>query len=303
MRTSDKAWGAGLAAIGMLALLVTFGATAAASPASAAAAHSKGGGTYNFKANHPTWNAGNLCNVTANGSTWWCSYSGSSGGHGGWGGPLASPACGSCAPSLSYNFSASHTTIWVNISGLSSYVDRVFLNLKGNFDNLTINISGCRGGSLNLTLLGERNVVNFDPSASDVRAGFQLFLDHNAYNVNMTGRYDSAVTDFSGAAPQMNTCPWANSSRTDRFSAVGWGSADYQQFVWANTNGYNTNLSFTHMAGANNSGSWGSKWFSANNTVGWENTTSLVCHWAKAPSCSRSSSGGGGGWNEARRSE
>lgn len=275
----------GLASMGMMALLITVGATAASGSGAVALTKNKVGGTYNFTANEPNWNAGNLCTPSVNGSSEWCSYTGATSHHR-W---SFAPACGGgCTPSLTYNFSVNSTELWINISGLSSSENHVFLNLRGDYDVITLNLSGCRGGAINVTLTGQHDIFNLNVGASGSKVILQMLEDDLTYNGNITGSYDAVYTTFAGAAIRQNACPWANASRTDSASAVGWGWQDYQELKWANAAGYNTNLSFTPLPGTNTS--W------TDNAIGWQNTTAFACHWQQAPACTGSGGSGWGGW-------
>jgi hypothetical protein len=282
----------GLAALGLLALILTMGISEAASAAAplgkgSSGGTSKTGGTFNFSANHPTWNSGNLCNVTTSGSDWSCQYSGSSsyGGHHAWN--TVTPKCGTCVPSLTYNFSASNINLTINISGLSTSVNRVYINIAGDHDNILLNLSGssCRGSSLNVTVLGQHDVLDVNITSSRVAAAFYIYEDLNTYNANLGGSADVVQTYFVGAATRQSACPYANMSRTDSFSAAASGWFDEQKLVWVNAMNYNSNLSWTNFTG--DSGTW--------SFIGWENTTSFSCGWSNAPVCS--SSGHHSGWD------
>jgi hypothetical protein len=247
-------------------------------------------GTWNVSANHPTWNFGNLCNATKNGSTVWCVYSGGSGG--GWGHHSSGQVitnCGYCTPSLSYNFSGDQKTVYILISNLSSSDNNVFLNIHGDHDTIYLNISGgCSGGNVNLTLYGQHDVINVNYTASHIVSVFNIYLDHDAFNAWYGGNDDVSVTYFTEVGTKKLFCPYGNASRTDSATVSSAGYWDVQYLVWTNGVGYSTSLHYTNMTSTFNS-TWG-----PHDYLGWENSTSAWCGWAIAPPCK---TGSHHGWN------
>jgi hypothetical protein len=229
-------------------------------------------GTYNFSNPAPAWDAGNLCVVQGAGSFSSCSYSGLS--HHGRGFDPATGMgsnCGCSSPSsLIYNFSINHVTLDVNLTDLSSKV-AIFINVLGehNTINILVNSTACwgQGGSLNVSVLGEYDFVNFVNSASGVSATFALYENHDSYSGVIKGSSDRTSTYFVGAAPKHDLCPWDNATTTNTGTAKLTGWRDSQLIVWANGNGY---VSAPSWAGHGYSG----------NHVTYENISNFACSWS-----------------------
>jgi len=253
-----------LLAGGSLASPVT---AAGPAPSLAAAAANSSSDSYNFSATHPNWNAGNLCTVTTSGANWSCQYSGSYYHHG-YGHAITGCGCSGSTP-LTYNFSASNIYLNITISNLNNRQDSVYINLLGDNDVVNITLSGCQGGTLNVTMVGQHLVTNLYVKASGVVASFAFYEDMDSYAAWISGYHDSVTTAFVGAFTLQNICPAKNQSRSDSGTASLTGRGDAQAFVWVNEVGYNT--------AANTIWSWG--W----NSVSFENTTTFTCSWSVAP--------------------
>ncbi len=267
----------GAALLGMLSMVV--GLSAAVGGASAASTNWSSGGhnsttsnTWNVTLNHPAWNQGNLCNVSKTGSQEWCTFTGPSNTS------TSRSMCG-CTNQLSYNFSADKKTIYVSVSGLTRTVNQVYINLKGNHDTVVLNVTGsmCQGGTLEFASLGEHNTLDLNLNASGFKGVFSFYLDHAVYNANITGNSNDLLTTFAGVGEAKNLCPFTNMSASSTANVVAWGKFNAQYLVWANAESYSTSLHYTTLPGT---GSY--------DYLGWENTTSLVCGWVHAPTCSNS---------------
>lgn len=270
-------------------IVLSLGLTSAAGAAPAAHSANVTAGTFNESLNAPAWNSGNLCNATKVGSQIWCSYNGPSMGRGF--GPSVKSQCG-CTQALSYNFSTDKKTIYISINNLSSRENTVELNFRGNQNTVYLNVSGCGGGVLNLTLLGEKNTVNVNYTVSSMQSTFRLFLDHNSFNAVYSGNNDQSITYFSGVGEKKDLCPYLNTSRTDTGTVSATGSWDVQGFVWANGLNYTSSVSWSSLTGTG-----------FHNYVGYANVTELFCGWAAAPPCQTSHHGGWDPSNGARRAE
>jgi len=259
----------GLAAV-VVAFGLMFGGVSSASPilGGSAAPHGAAGPSvntsqsFNFSTNHPTWNTGNLCTPVTSGSTETCTYDG--GGHGY---SAAEGACGCHAKSaLTYNFSGANLNIVVNLSNLQGQA--VYLNFVGHGDSIWVNVSGCRGGTLNISLL-EQTTFTLNVSASHVKAWIYLYSDADHYVANVSGDCTTIWTYFVSARPKYNECPAGNNTKTDSFllNITGW--ADFQGLVFVNGEGYSTPTNLV------TGGNW--------NAVSFENTTTFGCSWSNAP--------------------
>lgn len=263
----------GLAVAGLIAAVFATSVGGASLPALAPSSglHAAASDTYDFPGVPLTWNAGNLCHVQESGSNWSCDHSSGYGGFGGRG-------CG-CSEPLTYNFSANNTTIWITISEGSSNNPAIFLNLHGLGNTVYLTVSGCSGGKLNFSILGQDNVVTFKDKASGMVASIQFYTDSDRYVASITGSHNQITTDFAGAFVLKDICPGKNQSSSDTYAITFGGRSNTQSIVYANNVGWST--------GANSVG------VGSGNTAVFANSTSFVCSWAIAPA---STCGGHGGW-------
>jgi hypothetical protein len=224
---------------------------------------------FNFKSPEPTWNTGNLCvPVTANGSET-CTYSGSSGHHFG---PdsAAIQGCG-CQTStpLTYNFTyggAPHLNYYVNISNLNNQA--VYLNFRGHNITVTISVTGCQGGTLNVTVKSQ-TTTNLKISSSSMKVLMYLYSDNDTYNAWLSGSHVSVSTYIVSAIPLEQLCPGGNFTSTDSVWTDITGYQDFQKVIFVNGAGYNTATNTI----------WGGHW----NGVSFQNTTTFTCSWMYAP--------------------
>jgi hypothetical protein len=245
------------------------GATAAASASggglSTASTAASSSNTFNFTSPHPTWNYGNLCTTVTVGDNVSCNYSGS--GHHGFA-PAAIAGCG-CQGStpLTYNFSSGKDNVYtVNISNLNN--QNVYLNFQGQQNTITINVTGCSGGTLNVSIKGE-DTVNLIVSSSSVKVAMYIYSNHDNYRAWLSGNRDTVWTDFISAQTKLQECPAENNSATDTywFSTTGWG--DSQAIVFVSAVGPGSALNWI------STGNW--------NSAAFENTTDFTCTWTYAP--------------------
>lgn len=200
-------------------------------------------GTFNFSKNGPVWDTGNLCVVQVSGSYLTCSYSGSYYHH--YGQSLGESGKRMChcsySTSLIYNFSISHETLNISLSNISQKM-HIYVNIEGNHTTININVTGCSrgGGSLNVSVLGEYNKVNFVNSASGISSSFAIYENHNPYAAWISGNWDKTKTVFARANPKLNQCPRGNGSTADTWSATLTGFGDVQKLVWASGIGYSS---------------------------------------------------------------
>jgi hypothetical protein len=226
--------------------------------------------TFNFNSPHPTWNTGNLCVPVQSGNNVTCTYSGSGGHHHGWdpAGTAGIRGCGCQASPLTYNFSSGYVgyNYTVNLSNLNN--QNVYLNFGHSTNTITIIVSGCQGGMLNVSILSEAT-VNLEISASNVKVSLYMYSNSLHYNSWISGNHNSVWTYFVAAKPKLDECPSANNSKTDSYAlnVTGWGNA--QAIVFVSDNGPTS--SFSHVY----TGGWNSVWF--------ENTTQFTCSWTWAP--------------------
>ena len=262
-------------AVVVVALGMLTGGVSSASPLGAASAgvHAAKTATqntsqnYSFSANAPKWNSGNLCTPTTSGSTVTCAYV-HTGGSGG--GPAAAPTQSHCGcktqTPLTYNFSGNHMNFVVSISNLQ--FQKVYLNFRGSHDTISVNVSGCSGGDLNITVMSQ-TTFTLNISASHVKAFVYLYSDADHYVTNTSGNCVTVWTYFVSARPKYNECPSSNDTKTDSYllNITGW--SDSQGLVFVNGVGYST--AFNSLS----TGSW--------NQVSFENTTNFACSWSVAP--------------------
>ncbi len=224
--------------------------------------------SFNFSADHPDWNTGNLCTPVTTGSVVTCSYSG--GGHGysygGNGGKGGGGGCG-CSPApLTYNFSGANLQFVVNIASAGNIP--VYLNFVGHNDTILVNVTGCSGTTLNISVLMQ-TTFTFDVSASHVTASIYLYSDSDHYVANLSGDKTKVWTYIVSAKPKYNECPAGNNTKTDSYLLNITGSYNFQGLVFVNGVGYSTSLNTV------STGSW--------NSVAFENTTTFGCSWSNAP--------------------
>jgi len=223
---------------------------------------------FNFSGpNHPKWNQGDLCTLQTNGSDVSCTYSGGSYYHG-WA-PDVTTACGCQGKqALIENISGQNLTITVTVSNLPRNVG-LYLNFQGKYDVVNLNIAGCRGGVVNITLITQDMTLNLNYTASHVQSNIYFYTDHDHFNAVVSGNMDHTTTYFSGAAPRFDLCPYGNASKSDSYSLTTTGWGDSQTIVDVNAVGYNTPLNTL----------WTSHW----NVVSFENTTNFGCMWSIPP--------------------
>lgn len=279
MRMSKSTVAGGL--FGVAALVVALGllagGLASASPASSASSSLQVAKTpvlntsqsFSFSSPAPTWNAGNLCTPAISGSVETCSYSG--GGHGGYGYDASQDHCGcKTQPPLTYNFSGAYLEFVVDLSNVHN--QPVYLNFVGHNDTILIVVSGCQGGTLNVSVLSQ-TTLTLNVSASDVKASIYLYSDGDHYVGNLSGDKNTVWTYFVSARPRYDLCPSSNNTHTDSWVQSVTGKRDYQGYEFVNGVGYGTALNSL------STGDW--------NTVAFENTTNFECSWswAPAPTC------------------
>jgi hypothetical protein len=223
--------------------------------------------TFNFSNPSPTWNAGNLCVPTTVGGNEYCVYSGST--HHGFSPTTAgtTPGCG-CQGStpLTYNFSSRTLDFTVNISNLNNR--NVYLNFQGATQNITINVNGCQGGTLTVSIKGEET-VNLHLSTSSLKALIYIYGNHDTYNAWISNDHNSVSTYFVSAQWKVNECPALNNSWTDAYSVSMSGFSNSQGIAFVNAVGPTSTLNGI------STGHWNSMWF--------ENTTTFTCSWTFAP--------------------
>jgi len=270
-------WGTVAIAVVALALLGSAGAGGtSAAPATAGTLSTASSDTFNFQAAAIDWNAGNLCHVHVSGSSWTCDHSGNSGRSG----------CG-CDVPLSYNFSANNTYISIDISQGSGHSPGIYLNIHGKGNTINLTWSGCSGGTLNVSVLGQDNVLNFHDKVSGGVASIAFYTDSDTYNAWIGGSHNTVTTDFSGAFVLKDICPGRNQSSSDVYAVTIGGWSNSQTIVYANAVGYNTAANTVSLG-------WG-------NAATFENTTSFTCSWSLAPSVTCTNHGGWGPSAEIRR--
>jgi len=220
---------------------------------------------YSFTANAPNWNAGNLCTPVTTGSLVTCTYSGGHGGHG-FVSTAGGSGCGCQSSALTYNFSGNDTNYIVNISNTQHQA--VYLNFHGANDTFLVDVTGCSGGTLNITVMSQ-TTFTLNVSASSVKAWVYLYSDADHYFANLSGDRGTVWTYFVSARPKYNECPSSNDTKSDSYSVsiTGWGV--YQGLVFVNGVGYSTALNTVSV------GDW--------NNVSFENTTNFECSWSNAP--------------------
>jgi hypothetical protein len=154
----------------------------------------------------------------------------------------------------------------VRISNLQN--QPVYLNFVGHYDSFLVEMSGCQGGTLNITVQSQTNFT-LNISASDVQAWVHLYSDADHYFANISGDHNSVWTYFVSARPKYNECPSSNDTKSDSWALNVTGWKDLQGLVFVNGVGYSTasNLLST--------GFW--------NSVSFENTTNFECSWSWAP--------------------
>jgi hypothetical protein len=222
---------------------------------------------YSFDANAPTWNAGNLCVPVASGPAVTCSYSSSQGGHGF--GAIAGQnggGCGCKSAPLTYNFSGNNTNYVVKIQNLQNQA--VYLNFRGSNDTFLVVVSGCSGGSLNITMMSQATFT-LNLTSSSIQAAIYLYSDADHYVANISGGHSTVWTTFVSARPKINECPSSNDTKSDSYTLNLSGHQDYQGIVFVNGVGYATATNTVSV------GNW--------NSVSFENTTNFVCFWSTAP--------------------
>jgi hypothetical protein len=218
---------------------------------------------FSFSATHPLWNSGNLCTPVTVGSVETCTYSGGSG-HG------FAPSHSNCGcrtvPPLTYNFSGANLHFVVNLSNLRN--QPVYLNFVGVGDTIQIDLTGCQGGTLNVSVLAQ-TTVTFTSTASSVKAWIYLYSDADRYVANLSGGHTAVWTYFVSARPKYNECPAANNTKTDSYALNVTGKGDYQGLVFVNGVGYSTATNYLNTGNGN--------------SVSFENTTNFECSWSNAP--------------------
>jgi hypothetical protein len=219
--------------------------------------------SFNFSASHPDWGTGNLCTPVTTGSTVTCDYSG----HSGHGFGTSEGQCGcKTQTALTYNFSGTGYAFYVNIKSLDSQA--VYLNFAGHNDTIFINVTGCRGGTLNVTALMQ-TTLTLNVTSSSVKAWIYLYTDADHYVGEISGGHSTIWTYFVSARVKYNECPAANNTKTDSYILDITGREIYQGLIFVNGVGYSTP---TNVVGTGDS-----------NDVAFENTTTFGCMWSNAP--------------------
>jgi len=233
-------------------------------------------GYWNFSSPHPTWHTGNLCTPVTSGSTMTCTYNGADHRASAYSSTQGQCGC-QTQGALTYNFSNSNINWVVDISNVQS--QPIYLNFVGHNDTIVINITGCKGATLNVSVLSQITLT-LNGQANHIKAWIYLYSDADHYIGNISGSGTSVWTYFVSSQPKYYECPANNNTHTDSYllNVTGWG--DLQSLVFVNGVGYNTSTNTI------DTGSW--------NQVSFENTTDFVCEWswAPAPTCHH----GSGGW-------
>jgi hypothetical protein len=271
---SKMGWIATIGLVGAALLMLSTGFLVGSSGASVAtggglvaASSSVVGPSFNFSNPTPTWNTGNLCTPVQTGGNVSCTYSG--GGHRGFAPAITAgmSGCG-CQGStpLTYNFSSRYLNYTVNVSNLNN--QHVYLNFNGATQNITINVVGCMGGQLNITVKGEET-VNVNLKTSGAKVVLTIYGNNDHYYGTISGSHNSIWTTFVSAKFKLNECPAQNNSVTDSYwvGVSGWGNA--QGIVFASAVGPGSALNGVSTGG------WNSVWFA--------NTTDFTCSWTYAP--------------------
>jgi hypothetical protein len=202
------------------------------------------------------WNKGNLCTPVA--------------------GLCASTQNNICNPPLIWNESANSTAFTVDVANSG---DCVRLNVLGNHDTITVEVTGSNLGYFLLMLYGTNDTIllNSQFSASSFHASFYLYGGYDTYEAvgGPTGGHVYLSTYFVGESPTSGSCPYANLASTDSWSITGSSSGNsIQNLTWFNNIGYATAYHATSGWGALNSGT--------NDVLGWQNVSSpILCAFAQ----------------------
>jgi hypothetical protein len=219
---------------------------------------------FSFTSPSPSWGSGNLCHPTTSNSYVNCTYSGS-GSHGGFGAVQSGCGCKTPTP-LTYNFSGAYLHFVVIISNTNN--QPVYLNFGGHNDTILIELKGCKGGTLNVSVLMQ-TTVTLNVSTSSVKAYIYLYTDADHYFGDLGGSKVTVWTYFVSARPKYNLCPSANNTKTDSWVQNITGRSDLQGYVFVNGDGYGTALNTVSLG--------------SGNSVSFSNTTNFECSWSFPP--------------------
>jgi hypothetical protein len=202
---------------------------------------------------NPVWNSGNLCTtLTA------VSCTGSS-------------ASNQCSPPLIYNQSVNNTVFTYVLSGSS---DCMVLNILGNGNTVTLEVSGSNANYFVMTLSGFNDtiILNNQFSGSGFHAQFWFYGGYDTYEGvgGPTGSNMVLNTYFVSEPASPATCPSGNLSANDHWSITGASSSNsLQNFTWYDSVGYSTTYQTTAgWPGVGNSGS--------GDHIGWQNVSATV---------------------------
>jgi hypothetical protein len=199
------------------------------------------------------WNSGNLCTTLTATS---CTNGGT----------------GICNPGLSYNQSVNGADFLYDLSGSG---DCIRLNITGNENTFTLEVTGSNQGYFSLALYGFNNtiILNNQFSGSNFHAYFYLYGGYDTYETNggPTGSPVYINTNFIGESATADNCPTGNLSSTDTWSITDSSSTNsIQNFTWYNNVGYSRPYATTlGWPGVGNSGS-------GSDHVGWQNVSGPV---------------------------
>ena len=273
-------WGLSLGLLGVVLLMVSSGfagggaagtALSASSSIASSATSTSGSGSFNFSSSHPTWNSGNLCTPVTTGDNQSCTYSGYSGHHHqpATDSTTAGNSCHCHQSALTYNFSSGYVgfNYTIKLSNLDN--QNVYLNFGHTTNTITIIVSGCEGGTLNISVLSEVT-VNLEISASSVKVALYLYSNSLHYFSWISGDHNVVSTYLVSARAKQDFCPSFNNTNTDSYGLDMTGYDNVQGIVFVDGNGPGSAPHGVHTTGRN------SVWF--------ENTTQFTCSWTWAPS-------------------
>lgn len=143
-----------------------------------------------------------------------------------------------------YNFSGNHSTVTPGVAGCAAAGCNVLLNVTGNFNTLSLTLSGANLQHILFQVSGNwDNLTVSDGGTCNIRQLVSVVFSGNndTYKLAMTGCTTGVGanlnTTFVGSS--VNLCPYGNAATSNLWKGATWGAAAgvYQNLTWQNAFG------------------------------------------------------------------
>lgn len=167
-----------------------------------------------------------------------------------------------------YNFSGNHSTRTPTVAGCAAAGCNVLYNVTGNFNTLSLSLSGANIGNVLFQISGNwDNLTLNDGGSCNLRQRVSVVFSGNndSYTLSVTGCTTGAGanlnTTFVGSSGA--SCPYGNAATSMKWKGATWGASKsvYQNLTWQNAygitsppnsvpaNGGNDQLTFSNQSG------------------------------------------------------